>query len=215
MAIKVLIADDHQLFREGMRNLLARAGEIEVIGEAINGREVAEMLNEQQPHVILMDIIMPEVNGITATMNVKKEYPEIKIIALTMHTEKHFVKEMLKAGAAGYLFKDCSFKQLVEAIDVVAGGQKYLSSEVTNVVVSEYVNGGKSSRNSEGRLTEREAEIFKLIAEGHTIKDISEMLYVSIKTVGTHKKNILKKLKLKSTTDLVKYALKNQIISLD
>lgn len=215
MAINIIIADDHKLFREGLVNLLEETEEIKVIDEAKSGQDVIEKTGLHNPDVILMDIVMPDMSGVSATRAIRKEHPGIKVIALTMHTEKHFIKEMLKAGASGYLFKDCSYNQLIEAIISVNKGSKYLSSEVTNVVVTEYLHNSGNRSGSDNNLTEREEEILKLYAEGNTTRQISEMLYVSVKTVGTHKQNILKKLDLKNETDLIKYALKKGIISLD
>jgi len=215
MPIRIIIADDHKLFREGLAHLLEDSEEISVVGEAASGEDVIEKTKTLKPDIVLMDIIMHEINGISATRSLKKENPGIKIIALTMHTDKHYIKEMLKAGASGYLFKDCSYNQLIEAITMVYRGNKYLSSEVTNVVVNEYLHNETDNKAADHNLTKREEEILKLYAEGNSTRQISEILYVSVKTIGTHKQNIIKKLNLTNKADMIKYALKKGIISLE
>ncbi|MDZ7742422.1 MAG: response regulator transcription factor [Bacteroidota bacterium] len=214
METKVLIVDDHRLFREGLKNLLQKSDDINVVGEAENGMQAIEKSKALKPDVILMDIVMPEMNGIHSAQHILRENPHAKVIGLTMHNEKYFIKEMLKSGVYGYLFKDCSYTQLIDAIESVQKGKKYLSSETTNVVVSDYVNGLSSNSNDKNHLSEREEEVFKLLVNGYTISEISNMLFVSVKTIGTHKKNIMKKLGLKNMTELIKYALKNELITL-
>lgn len=214
MAIKVLIADDHQLFREGLVNLINGAEDIEVIAEAENGRQAIDMTKNLNPDVIIMDIGMPELNGIEATRILKKKYPDIKIIALSMHSDKHYIKGMLEVGASGYLLKNSTYNQVVEAVKTVFRGKKYLSSSITEVLIDNYL-GKDEQAIMEAGLTQRESEILKMIAEGISTRDIAKKLFVSVKTIGTHKQNILEKLNLKTTTDLVKYAIKHKIIHLD
>ena len=214
MSIKVMIADDHQLFREGLVNILSDTSEIEIVAQAENGKNAITFAKKYNPDIILMDIGMPVMNGLEATRYLQKEHPEIKVIALSMHTDRHFIKEILDAGAYGYLFKDCSYQQLIEAINKVFSGKKYLSEIITGILIHDYLRKEKISEPTP-ELTERESEILKLFAEGHSSREISELLFVSIKTVGTHKQNILEKLKLKSTADMVKYSLKKGIIILD
>ena len=158
---------------------------------------------------------MPVINGIEATGILQKELPDIKVIALSMHSDKHYIKGMFEAGASGYLFKNCAYDQLIEAINAVYSGKKYLSDEITEVIIHNYLKKEEDIPNNDPKLSERESEILKLFAEGKTSREISELLFISIKTVGTHKMHILEKLELKSTTDLVKYALKKGIISLE
>lgn len=215
MSIKILIADDHQLFREGLINLLSDTPEIEVVAHAENGKIAVEKAINFKPDIVLMDIGMPVLSGIDATALLKSKMPDIKIIALSMHSDKHFIKGMLEAGANGYLFKNCTYNQLIDAIETVIAGKKYLSDEITEVLIDDYLDKGESTEEGIEDLTEREFEVLKLFAEGKSTRDISEQLFVSVKTVGTHKQHILKKLNLKSTVDIIKYALKKGIISLD
>lgn len=215
MGIKVLIADDHQLFREGLVNLLSTASDIEVIAEAKDGNETTEKTIQLKPDVALVDIGMPGMNGIEATKILKKEIPAVKIIAVSMHSDKQFVKGILEAGADGYLLKNCTYRQLIDAIYSVVSGKKYLSDEITGMVIKGYLE--PSDADSEGNidLSERENEILKLYAEGKSTREISEKLFISIKTVGTHKQHILEKLELKSNADMVKYAIKKGLIQLE
>ena len=215
MKIKIIIADDHKLFREGLVNLLSDYEEIEIIENAEDGKEAYEKAILYNPDVIIMDIGMPNINGIEATKMIKKQLPDIKIIALSMHSDKHYIKNMLEAGATGYLFKNCTYNQLIDAIHTVNNGNKYFSEKITDLLIEDYLDKGETSKNTVDELTPRELEVLKLYAEGKTTKDISVILFVSVKTVGTHKQHILEKLNLKTTGDMVKYALKNGIITLD
>jgi two-component system, NarL family, response regulator NreC len=215
MSIKILIVDDHQLFREGLINLLSDSSEIEVIAQAENGKEAIKKARKFNPDIIIMDIGMPVMNGVEATEILKKELSDIKVIAISMYSDKHFIKGMLEAGASGYLLKSCTYNQLIEAINAVYSGKKYLSDKITEVIIHDYLGKEEKIPNNDPKLSERESEILKLFAEGKTSREISELLFISVKTVGTHKQNILEKLELKTTTDLVKYALKKGIISLE
>ncbi|MCK4406713.1 MAG: response regulator transcription factor [Bacteroidales bacterium] len=215
MSIKILIADDHQLFREGLINLLSDSSEIEVIAQAEDGKEAIIKAKKFNPDIVIMDIGMPVMNGVEATKILKKELPDIKVIAISMYSDKHFIKGMLEAGASGYLLKSCTYDQLIEAINAVYSGKKYLSNKITEVIIHDYLGKEEEIPNNDPKLSERESEILKLFAEGKTSREISELLFVSVKTVGTHKQHILEKLELKTTTDLVKYALKKGIISLE
>lgn len=215
MSIKIIIADDHQLFREGLVNLLSQTSEVEIIAQAEDGKDAVRKARKLNPDIILMDIGMPVMTGVRATEILHNELPDIYVIALSMHSDKQYIKEMLEAGAYGYLFKNCTYDQLIEAIKTVHTGKKYLSDTITEVLIEDYL--GKEDDLSEGKvvLTARESEVLKLFAEGKSSREIGELLFVSIKTVGTHKQNLLDKLELKTTTDLVKYALKKGIISLE
>jgi DNA-binding NarL/FixJ family response regulator len=215
MAIRILIADDHQLFREGLVNLISRSSEMEIIGQAENGREVIEMAAELKPEVILMDIGMPEINGIDATRIIKKNHPNIKIVALSMHSDRQYIKGMLEAGASGYLLKNSTVDQAIEAVKLVNGGKKYLSTDITEALIENYLGKDKQSFIESTDLTQRELEILKLYAEGKETREIAKMLYLSVKTIGTHRQNILEKLGLRNTADMVKFALKHEIIDLD
>jgi len=214
MSIQILITDDHQLFREGIVNLLAAAPEIKIVGQAGNGLEAIEMSRTLNPDVVIMDLSLPVINGVDATRILHQELPAIRILVLSMHADKHFIKEALEAGASGYLSKNCTYSQLIDAINTVYQGKKYLSAKITEVLIDDYLNKDEDAMGIQQELTERESEILKLIAEGVSARDISTQLFISVKTVGTHKQHILEKLNLKSTVDIIKYAIKKGIISL-
>jgi DNA-binding NarL/FixJ family response regulator len=215
MRIKIIIADDHQLFREGLVNLLANSDEIEIVARAENGRDAIEKVEKHKPDLILMDIGMPVINGVEATQILHDKYPELKVIALSMHSDKHYIKGMLEAGASGYLLKNSTYNQLLEAIKTVHSGKKYLSEQITEVLIDNYLGKNEDLPIKAPELTDREFEILKLYAEGKSAKEIAKQLFVSTKTVGTHKQNIMEKLHLKSTVEMVRYAIKNGIVSLE
>ncbi len=215
MKIKVLIADDHQLFREGLINLLSQSQEINLVSHADNGKDAYEKAIIYSPDVILMDISMPVMGGEEATGLVKKQMPDVKVIALTMHSDKHYIKSMLEAGVDGYLFKNCTYNQLIDAIKTVSSGKKYLSGDITETLINDYLNKETEKESNQSELTERELDVLKLYAEGKTTREISDTLFVSIKTVGTHRQHIMEKLDIKTTVEMIKYALKKGIITLD
>jgi len=214
MKIKVLVTDDHQLFREGLVNLLFSAPDIEVIAQAENGRDAIDKAKHFKPDVILIDIAMPVMSGIEATRELKRDTPEIKIIAVSMHSDKQYVKGILEAGADGYLLKNCTYRQLTDAIKTVYSGKKFLSEDITELVINGYLDPSKSELDGFSLLSEREKEIFLLFAEGKSTREIGDKLFISVKTVGTHKQHILEKLELKTNTDMVKFALKQGLIQL-
>ncbi len=215
MKIKLIIADDHQLFREGLINLLQSAENIEVIAQAENGQDAIDKVKHFKPDVLLIDIAMKGMNGIEATKHLKVQTPELKIIAVSMHSDKQYVKGMLEAGADGYLLKNCTYRQLTDAIQSTYQGKKFLSEDITEIVIDGYLHSTPEDSDNYTQLSEREKEIFILLAEGHSTREIGEQLFISVKTVGTHKQNILEKLELKTNSDIVKYALKKGLISLD
>lgn len=215
MPINILIADDHSLFRKGIANLLSEAEDIAIVAEAENGQDAVDKAREFNPDVVIMDIGMPVLNGVKATANLLAEMPQVKVIALSMHTDTHYVREMLEAGVSSYLFKNCDYKELITAIETVFAGKKYLNEQITEMVIHGYLGRKDPIGVTEAELTERESEIFKLLAEGKSVREIADVLFVSVKTIGTHRQHILDKLNLKTTTDLIKYALKKGIISLD
>jgi DNA-binding NarL/FixJ family response regulator len=218
MSIRVLIADDHKIMLAGLRSLLEKQTDIEVVGEADNGRKAVQMAQEKKPDVIVMDVSMPDLNGIEATKQIIESLPETRVIALSMHSDKRFVMGMLRAGASGYLLKDCASQELANAIDQVAGGKKYLSSEITGVVIDDFLLGGGSSEEvatAASQLSPREREVLQLIAEGWSTKQIASHLYVSIKTIETHRRQIMKKLDLHSIADLTKYAIREGLTSIE
>jgi DNA-binding NarL/FixJ family response regulator len=215
MKIKVIVADDHQLFREGLINLLHSADNIEVIAQGENGQDAIDKVEAFKPDVLLVDIAMEKINGIEATRILKDKMPEVKIIAVSMHSDKQYVKGMLEAGADGYLLKNCTYRQLTDAVNSVYDGKKFLSEDITEIVINGYLNSSADDNDSYSQLSDREKEIFLLFAEGKSTREIGDKLFISVKTVGTHKQNILEKLELKTNSDLVKYALKKGLIQLD
>lgn len=215
MSIRILIADDHQIFREGLRTLLKSRGDIDVIGEAENGRTVVNLAAELAPDVIIMDVAMPDLNGIEATRQISSGRGTAKVLALSMHSDSRFVTRMLQAGAQGYLLKDCAFEELALAIDTIVGDGVYLSPGVTGVVVRDYVQHLGASDAGIAGLSPREREVLQLVAEGLTTKDIAGKLHISVKTVETHRKQIMDKLEIRSVAELTKYAVREGLTSLD
>lgn len=217
MPTRVLLADDHRIIREGLRSLLQRQSDMEVVEEAQDGITAVRLTEKLHPDVVIMDIGMPDLNGIEASRQIVTRVKGVKVIALSMHSDKRFVLEMLKAGASGYLLKDCAFEELIDAIRTVCAGQIYLSHRVTGVVVEEYLHNRPvaSDTSAYNLLSAREREVLQLLAEGNTTKSIAASLHVSTKTVETHRQQIMEKLNLHSVAELTKYAIKEGLTSLD
>jgi two-component system, NarL family, response regulator NreC len=215
MPTRILIADDHKIFREGLRTLLQNRGDIEVIGEADNGRSVVGLAAELRPDIVIMDVAMPDLNGIEATRQIMGARSPAKVLALSMHSDSRFVTRMLQAGAQGYLLKDCAFEELALAIDTIVGDGVYLSPGVTGVVVRDYVQHLAEGDGGIAALSPREREVLQLVAEGLTTKDIAGKLHISVKTVETHRKQIMDKLEIRSVAELTKYAVREGLTSLD
>ncbi len=213
--IRLLIADDHQMLLDGIRALLRDAEDITVVGEASNGADVLSVVSQQPVDVILMDINMPVMNGIETTALIAKQFPSIKVIALTMHSERSFIARILKAGAAGYVLKNTGKQELLAAIHKVASGETYFSNEVASVMMEQYMPQSSSRRPgsepSIHELTKREVEILRLIAQEMTNNEIAERLFISTYTVETHRKNLIRKIGVKNTAGLVKFALQQGI----
>lgn len=209
MSTRVLIADDHQIVREGLRSLLEKEPEIEVVGDAEDGRTAVRMARELTPDVIIMDVSMPDLNGIEATRQIIAEFPRVKIIALSMYDDRRFVLNMLKAGAKGYMVKDSASKDLAKAIRVVVANQTYLSGGIADIVVNEFRSPTPSGDSSAFHLlSPREREVLQLLAEGKGTNQMAERLHISIKTVETHRAQLLAKLKVKGIAELTKYAIR-------
>jgi len=216
MAITILIADDHQIVRQGLIALLNQHPQMEVVGEAANGRQTVQLAASLRPQVVVIDIGMPELNGIEATRQIVAEVPGTKVIALSMHSDKRFVKGMLKAGASGYLLKYCASEELVNAIHMVMANRVYLSHDITGIVVEDYVQKlADSDASAFQTLTPREREVLQLLAEGHSTRQIADTLHVSVKTIEVHRKQLMDKLGLASLADLVKYAIREGLTSIE
>lgn len=215
MPIRLLIADDHKLMREGLRALLTGESDIEVIGEAGDGRSIVKMAEKFSPDVILMDISMPQLNGIEATRQIEDLSGSTRVIALSMHADRLFVQGALQAGAAGYLLKDSAFDELAQAVRAVHSGQKYLSPGVAGVVVDGFLNANGASAESDNDLTPREREVLQLVTEGIATRDIATQLHISVKTVESHRRALMKKLNLFTVAELTKYAIRNGMTRLE
>jgi DNA-binding NarL/FixJ family response regulator len=220
--IRVILADDHALVRGGIRALLNTLPDVEVIAEANDGREALSLIEIHQPDIVLMDIAMSGMNGLEATLHAARDFPNVRVIILSMHTNEEYVLQALKAGAAGYLLKDAGTSELELAIKAVARGETYLSPPVSKHVISEYVRRVSSSSEEEeasgpslNKLTLRQREILQLIAEGHTTQDIAHVLNLSVKTVETHRMQLMERLDIHDIAGLVRFAIRSGLVSLD
>ena len=216
MACKIVLADDHKLLRAGLRALLEKESDLEVVAEADSGRSAVELAMKLSPGIIVMDISMPDLNGVEATRQITSRNPAIKVIALSMHADRHFVEGMLQAGASGYLLKDCAHDEFIRAIRAVLAGQTYLTPAITGQLVEEYVHhcAGSKPDPTRSTLTPREREVLQLVAEGKASKQIAAALGVSTKTVETHRHQIMEKLNLHSVAELTKFAVRHGLTSL-
>ena len=216
MKVRILLADDHQIMREGLKALLAKHTSIEVIAEAENGIEALSIARQERPDVIVMDIAMPDINGIEVTRQIKSELSDIKIIALSMHSDRRFVSEVLKAGASAYVLKHAAFEDLEKAIKAVMMNRTFLSADVLESVVSEYVSQLSNSEYEAYRqLSDRERQVLQLLAEGNSTKEIAFKLHVSVKTIESHRQNIMNKLGIRTLAGLTKFAVREGLTSLD
>jgi len=213
---RVLIADDHKILREGLRHIIQNDLHCEVVGLATNGRNAIALASELQPDLILMDISMPDLNGVEATRQILSISTRIKIIALSMHTSKEFVAKMLKAGASGYLLKDCAVDELGDAIRCVLSNKIYISPDIAGVVVEDYLRYLEEPAGKPlAKLTPKEREVLQLIAEGKSTKEVSAVLNTSISTIETHRQHIMDKLKIRTVAELTKYAIREGLTSLE
>ena len=216
MSIRILLADDHKITRQGLRSLLEKQQDMEVVAEAENGRIAVRLAGEIAPDVVIMDLTMPDLNGVEATRQIVADSPDVKIIALSMHSDSLFVTEMLKSGAAGYLLKDCAFEELAKAIRIVLEGKIYLSPSISGVVVEDYIlRLSKTEFVNADALSDREREVLQLMAEGSSTKQIAVKLHISIKTVETHRRQIMNKLDIHTIAELTKYAIRKGLTSLE
>ncbi|MFO8011950.1 MAG: response regulator transcription factor [Phycisphaerae bacterium] len=209
MATTVLLADDHKIVRDGLKALLEREDDMDVVGEADNGREAVRLARDLAPDIVIMDISMPDLNGMEATRQVCRRCPGTRVMALSVHADRRFVTEMLKAGASGYLLKDSAFEDLVRGIRTVLRGHTYLSPPVADAVVESHVRAPAADAEATGSvLTPREREVLQLLTEGHGTKQIARHLHVSTKTVDTHRQHIMDKLDIHNVAELTKYAIR-------
>ena len=214
---RVLLVDDHPLFREGVRALLSAEPDIEVVGEAADGKQAIELAGKLSPDIIVMDLVMPGMNGLQAARQLHDKFPDIKVLILSMYDDDEYVCQILKAGASGYVLKRAASDDLLRAIREVEKGGSALHPTVAAKLIKDYVRRAKSTeqRDSGSVLTARESEVLTLVAEGHTNQQIADMLGLGRKTVDTHRTNIMRKLDLHDVTALVKYALKRGLINLE
>jgi DNA-binding NarL/FixJ family response regulator len=207
--IRILLADDHAVVRQGFKMILDAQPDMEIVGEAANGREAVELAEQLRPDVVVMDVAMPELNGIEATRRIASSVPHARVVALSMHKDSVYVREILRAGARGYLLKDSGAADLVAAIHAVASGESYLSPAVSNAVLDDY---RRLATNPIDLLTSREREVLQLLAESKTNKEIAGVLNLSVYTVEAHRGRILEKLNLHSIGELVRFAVRNGLI---
>lgn len=215
MPVRILLVDDHHMIREGLRSLLENDTGFEIVGEADNGRRAVELAAEVKPDVVIMDVAMPTLNGVEATQRILQNAPGTKVVALSMHTDRQYVGRMLEAGACAYVLKDSAFEELAVAIETVLSGRTYLCPRVASVVVDSYVRKPAEGKDTIARLTPREREVLQLTAEGHSTKEIAFSLNVSVKTIETHRRNIMEKLDIHSVAELTKYAVRLGLTSLE
>ncbi|MGD8263291.1 MAG: response regulator transcription factor [Desulfobacterales bacterium] len=212
---RVLIVEDHRLFREGLKSLLADKTDFEVVGEAGDGLEAIRKIKRRQPNLLLLDLSMPKMNGISVMREIKGQFPEIKILALTIHESDQYVLEAFEAGADGYCLKDAGRNELMVAIDSVLLGKRYISPSISDNVLEGYLTGRKKlkSKTSWDTITPREREVLKLLGEGYQNKEISDMLHISVKTVEKHRANIMNKLDLHNAAALTAYAIEHGLVT--
>jgi len=214
--IKVLLAEDHTIVRQGLCALLEGEAGLEVIGEAEDGREAIQKVERLHPDVVVMDISMPALNGLEATRQIKERFPEVKVLILTMHANEEYVFQILRAGASGYVVKQAAVTELISAIQAVSQGDSYLSPAISKKVIEEYIRKAEAMvENSYDRLTDREREVLQLIAEGHSNREIAALLHLNVKTVENHRASLMDKLHIHSTAELTRYAIHKGVISLE
>ena len=210
MAIRIILVDDHYLLREALREKLEKEIDIDIVGEAGDGNTALQLVAELLPDVVVLDISLREMSGVDIAAQITADYPQIKIVALSMHSDKRFVMQMLKAGAAGYVTKTAASTELLTAIRTVAAGKRYVGAEVADALI----DGVQTSTNSQTQLGRREREVLRLLAEGLRTSDIADRLFISAGTVEVHRRNIMRKLDLHTVAELTKYAIREGITSL-
>jgi DNA-binding NarL/FixJ family response regulator len=218
MNIKILLADDHRILREGLRTLLGQQTDMTVVGEASDGKQAVALAAKLQPDVVIMDVVMPELDGVEATRRIRIEAPSAKIVALSMHSDRRYVSEMLRAGAVGYLVKDSAFDELNQAIRTVMTGRPFLSSVITGSLVEDFVRQTTAEERRANSplqmLTAREQEVLRNLADGKRVKEVAQILEISVKTVESHRQKIMDKLEIHSTIELTRYAIREGLASI-
>ncbi len=213
--IRVLLADDHTILRDGIRALIDGQDDMVVIGEAEDGQTTVRLVAKLQPDVVVMDIAMPLLNGLEATRQIQRDFPRVKVLILTMHENEEYIRQVLAAGALGYVLKDAAARDLLGAIRAVNEGEAVLSPAITRLVIEDYLRWGEiQPANTSNGLTSREREVLQLIAEGYTNKEIAEILSLSVKTIQSHRTNLMNKLDLHDRGELIKYAIQKKIIDI-
>jgi len=216
MSIKIVIVDDHGIMREGLKLLLEKHDDMEIIGEATDGRKSVYIARSLKPDLVLMDVSMPNLNGIEATQQIIEDNPAIKILAFSAYSEKRFVTDMLKAGASGYILKDALSEELIRAIRTVMNNQFFLSTKVAGIVISDYISDASSAPNrSIGVLTSKERELLQLLVENKSSKEAARILHVSIKTVDARRRSVMNKLDLNGIADLTKFAIREGLTTVE
>lgn len=213
MTLKIIVADDHKIVRDGLCSLIEGLSGYTIIGQAENGRQAIEVSRREKPDIIIMDVSMPEMNGIDATSLIMEEMPLCKIIVLSMHSDKRFITGALQAGASGFLLKECAFQELNQALDAVRSGQTYLSPKIAGTVVHDY-RRRLLSENKEKNLTTKEREVLQLIAEGRSTKEIADKVFVSVKAIEGRRRRLMDKLQITTVAGLVKYAIREGLTEL-
>lgn len=218
MSVRILLADDHRILREGLRSLLTQQADMLVVGEAADGEEAVALARELRPDLVIMDVVMSRVDGVEATRRIRAEVPGTRVIALSMHADRRFVSEMLRAGALGYLVKDSAFEELHQAVRTVMAGRPYLSAAITGSIVEDFVRQTSAPQRLPASplemLTSRELEVLRMLADGKRVKEIAHLLTISVKTVESHRQNIMDKLEIHSTVELTRYALREGLASI-
>jgi DNA-binding NarL/FixJ family response regulator len=216
--IKLLLVDDHQIVRDGIKALLSGVNDIEIIEEASDGKEALAKLETLRPHIVIMDISMPEISGIEVTKTISQKYPQISVLILSMYTEEDFILKAIEAGIKGYLPKNTTREELLKAIRAIYCGKEYYSELISQIILKSYISTAQKKNLPEEKdikcLSSREIEILKLIVEGLNNQEIADKLFISIRTVESHKSHIMQKLDLKTTVDMVKFAIKNNLVSI-
>jgi len=215
MSVRILLVDDHAMLREGLHSLLEKQDDMEIIAEAEDGRKAIDLVAKLMPDIVIMDITMPNLNGVDATRQITSQFPGVRVIALSIHANRRFVVDMFRAGASGYILKECLFDELVQSIRAVTVGDTYLSSRITSVVVGDYVDRLSMTAESQfTALSHRQRQVLQALAEGKTTKQIALELHVSPKTIEANRRQIMEKLGMHSVAELTKYAVREGLTSL-